>query len=485
MIASATSFCTKFLLRFREAEIRVKRALSGQGIWDSRHDNSHWAAVAKLSEDKLKGVLISGYSPGDPLPQHNYHFFSPGCLAEKVLDFGCGIGRNFPALLNVSKELVAFDIPEMISACRQVTDCEMVTLCDDWEVVRQQRFDVVVATLTFQHISDRKALESYLQELASICDFLYISSRCWIDGRAHYNTYRVIKDCELFTYIKGTLTEDEVLDRNYPDECHYEILLRTKNTKQHRDRNARIFDIHTMEYPPTSLRLDITLTQLFTPNYDHWAFKVLENKRVYCERHGYQFHYHRGLYDHALDRHPSWHRIPMILELFEDAGTDWVFWSDIDSLIMRPDIRLERLIAENADKSLIVPNQGAGLYLDNVVEECLCFGQFFLRNCEWSRNFLRRLWEFPTEFGYERYLVEQSWEQEAVNYFWKYNLLAFSDHAAVVPNRVFNSFYNTQYIEGDYIIHFAGEAARGEGKRESLIDEYLDILSRNDDQSLS
>ena len=64
------------------------------------------------------------------------------------------------------------------------------------------------------------------------------------------------------------------------------------------------------------------MTQLFTPNYDHWAYTVLDNKRDYCEKHGYTFHYRRGLYEDAQDRHPSWHRIPLLFELFEDPEVE-------------------------------------------------------------------------------------------------------------------------------------------------------------------
>ena len=73
----------------------------------------------------------------------------------------------------------------------------------------------------------------------------------------------------------------------------------------------------------------------------------------------------------------------------------------------------------------------------------------------------------------------ESWEQEAVNFIFRNNLLEFTRHAAVVPNRVFNSFYHTQYRAGDFLVHFAGEAARGEGRREALIDEHLGCATDN------
>lgn len=433
----------------------------------------YWGQVALLPEEDLKEALITGYNSGKQFSPHHYHMFKPGRKARSILDFGCAIGRNFSTLKPLCEQLVAYDIPEMIQACRRYGDCSEVELQDDWQAIRRSRFDVAVMTLVIQHIDDPDILRRYLTDLSDICDFLYVSSRCWIDGDGCPNVLRAIKDTGTFEYIKGTLSQEEALALSYPDETHLELLLRTRNRSRCDRFNEKLFDIERMEYKPNGTRLDITVAQLFTANYDHWAYKVLENKRAYCDRHGYRFSYRRGIYPHAADRHPSWHRIPLILALFEQQDVEWVFWSDIDSIIMRMDVRLEWLIGEHDDRDLIIPNQGAGLHLGEPVENCLCFGQFFLRNTEWSRQFLQELWEFPGKSGYKRFLVEESWEQEAVNYIYNNNLLAFDQHSLVVSNRRFNSFYHTQYLPGDFLIHFAGEAARGEGRREKLIDQFL------------
>lgn len=436
-------------------------------------NHAYWAAVSELPVFEIKEALITGYRSGAPFSSHVYHFFSRGARAHRTLDFGCGIGRNFPSLRQVSNEIVAYDLPGMINACRRYAHCEGITLCDDWSLLEGQRFDVGIATLVFQHIEDNATRLFFLRQLSKMCDFLYVSSRCWIDGPDHPNIAHAITDSGYFSYIKGTLSENEALEVGYPEERHLELLLRTTDTESKVDGNEKLFDLEDIEYTPSSERFNLTLTQLFTPNYDHWAPKVLANKRAYCDEHGYRFHYRRGLYEYALDRHPSWHRIPLILELFEAAETEWVFWSDIDSLIMRTDVPLDWILAKYPGWDLIVPNQGAGLHLGESIDNCLCFGQFFLRNCLWSRRFLRELWEFPLNPDFSKFLREESWEQEAVNHFHLTDHLEFSRHAAVVPNRLFNSFYHTQYREGDFLIHFAGDAARGEGRRESLIEEYL------------
>lgn len=435
-------------------------------------EHPHWAWAAQRPEADLKECLITGYHQGKPFSSHNYHFFQPHERAARLLDFGCGIGRNFPALRQHAEEVVAFDIPEMIEACRRHGPCGDVVLTSDWGSVREQRFDVVIATLVFQHIDDPGMLGFVLADLASMCRYLYVSGRCWIDGDSHRNTCRTILAEGAFRFVKGTVDEEQACALAYPDDTHLELLFESRQPATH-PVAADLFGLAPMHYPRVDTTSSITLTQLFTPNFDHWACKVLDNKKRYCQRHGYDFHYRRGLYPEHADRHPSWHRVPMLLALLDETDGEWIFWSDIDSLIMRQDVRLESLLVDTGDRDLVIPDQGAGLVHGELVDDCLCFGQFFLRNTAWSRQFLRALWRFPEQPAYRRYLVEESWEQEAVNHLYREDLLDFRRRAHVVDNRLFNSFFNTQYREGDFLIHFAGEDARGEGRREALIDEYL------------
>ncbi|MGA8261005.1 MAG: alkaline phosphatase family protein [Arenicellales bacterium] len=433
--------------------------------------HSYWQSAAGLGEDDLKEALLTDYKEGKPFSPQSYDFFEPGTSAGCLLDFGCGIGRNFQALRTVSDELVAFDLPEMVDACRRYASCDGVILQSDWSQVETRRFDVVVATLVFQHM-ERPLVLGVLRALARICDFLYVTTRVWADGKGHPNVLALIDESGKFEYVKGTHSKAEALSMEYPSEVHTDILLRNLDPSARRVGNERLFGIDRIRYRPNDVRCAITLAQFFTPNYDHWAYKVLDNKKRYCDAHGYRFHYRRGIYNHAANRHPSWHRIPLLLELLEDPDTEWVFWSDIDSLIILQHIRLEWIMGDYIDKDLIVPNQGPGYFLGEGVADCLCFGHFFIRNSDWSRRFLDLVWDFPNEFGYTRYLTDESWEQEAVNFIYRHDLADFSSRAAVVRNRLFNSFYHTQYRDGDFLVHFAGETARGVGKRERLIDEY-------------
>ena len=81
--------------------------------------------------------------------------------------------------------------------------------------------------------------------------------------------------------------------------------------------------------------MKIAVAQLHTENLDDWAYIAVENKQKYCRIHGYDLVSKRGLYETKFDlRHPSWHSIKLILEILETTNIDWVFWSDVDALVM-------------------------------------------------------------------------------------------------------------------------------------------------------
>ncbi len=214
--------------------------------------------------------------------------------------------------------------------------------------------------------------------------------------------------------------------------------------------------------------MKVAVAQLYTPNYDSWASTVIDNTKNYCDTHSYQF-FHKKI-PFPKDRHPAWYRIPFILDLFEEEDVDWVFWSDIDSLIMNHSIRIENFLKD--DKDLVIASQGEGGYCENWCEHVLNTGQFFIKNTEWSRELLKLWWEWPE--NNPKYLWDVWWDNDAMNVFWKDNILDFDSKVEVeYSTRKFNSFYS-DYIEGDFICHFTGNLSSE--VREDLISEYIQKL---------
>ena len=227
--------------------------------------------------------------------------------------------------------------------------------------------------------------------------------------------------------------------------------------------------------------MKIAIAELYTNNLGDWVRLATKNKCDYATKHGYEFF--SEVIDFPKERHPSWYCIPHILNVFKQCKeSDWVFWSDIDSLIMKTDIELSSFISEEYD--FIVPNQGEGAILGKVHDECLNLGQFFIKKSSWSIELLNKvwLWSEGTNFKWDVY-----WENCVFNHFWKNNCHNFAERAKVVPCRLFGSFHDmgdwnldSQYRFGDFLIPFAGKTME---QRDVLIPEYYKRIDDKTDES--
>lgn len=417
-----------------------------------------WSRIAALPEADLKEAILTGFKQGKPFAPHDFHLIELPEKIGNILDFGCGIGRNFTALRDKCHRLFAYDIPEMLTACKRYSNCHGVEPLWTWGELLQNRYDLAVAILVLQHFDNEQMIEYKLQRLSRQATYLYVGSRSWCDTNNRCNLFNLIEATGSWQLLQSSRDVEELRSLQYPDEQHFDAVFKTTDAEQLQWSSTRssIVLASDVEYEPTDWRANITMAQLFTPNYESFAWDVLQNKRSYAERHGYRFAYRCEPYEHAKNRHPSWHRIPMIQELFRDKTVGWVFWTDIDAVIMRPSIRLESHLVKYMNYDLVVVNQGLGEMLGKSIPDCICFGHFFIRNTHWSKEFLQLVWDFPSTSGYPDYLTEPCWEQEAVNALIHDNALDCRDHVAIVANRQFNSFEHKDYRPGDFMVHFAG-----------------------------
>ena len=254
--------------------------------------------------------------------------------------------------------------------------------------------------------------------------------------------------------------------------------------------------------------MKIAIAQLYTKNLDDWAYIAVENKKRYARLNNYDLVSKRGLYKTKPKRHPSWHSLSLILEILETSNIDWVFWSDVDALIMDYTVKLESFMKPNCD--IIIPSQGQGEYCGIKTNNCLCCGHYFIKNTRWSKDFLRHLWKWP-EGEFDKYKNHGYWEQCGMNYMFNENEMDFDKHVHIEKqNRSFNSFYfmddykhesmefkewgesffrtkeskkelenglGTAYNEGDFIIHFAGKHCAP--YRKHLMKQYSEKVKWN------
>jgi SAM-dependent methyltransferase len=139
-------------------------------------NDDDWAAAAsRETDDELRERILTGYRDGKPFTPYVPTLALPATL-DTVLDFGCGLGRNFPYLKTIARRVVGFDLPSMIARCRTIAPVPADALVDDWDSMRATRVDLVFASLVIQHIDTRQAA-GYLADFARMAPVVYLLTR--------------------------------------------------------------------------------------------------------------------------------------------------------------------------------------------------------------------------------------------------------------------------------------------------------------------
>lgn len=198
-----------------------------------------WLAIAEYAEEELRERILTGYKSGKPFTPYVPTIDLPP--VESVLDFGCGLGRNFPFLKSVARSVDGFDLPPMVERCRQQAIEDVGSLISDWSVVKTRRYDLVFASLVLQHIETELCRE-LLGDFAAMAPHLYLLTRARSDfeapvlelvseeGLNDALTCRIV-DHDPATHQLRVIGETSFeVARRSPDDVHYEILLRSRLT---------------------------------------------------------------------------------------------------------------------------------------------------------------------------------------------------------------------------------------------------------------
>jgi 2-polyprenyl-3-methyl-5-hydroxy-6-metoxy-1,4-benzoquinol methylase len=138
---------------------------------------------------------------------------------QYALDFGCGVGRNSVALAKSYVNVIGFDLPNMIDLVPQENKADNIIYTSNWNKIKTIPFDMVLASLVFQHIHDDE-LNKYLSELNT--NKLVLHSRTWMDdtGTKVLTIVEQYFNIESIAYTK---------DPNGNESDHFLALLRSKN----------------------------------------------------------------------------------------------------------------------------------------------------------------------------------------------------------------------------------------------------------------
>jgi SAM-dependent methyltransferase len=200
-----------------------------------------WMTVATSADDEIRERILTGYKDGKPFTPYVPTLALPSDI-NTVLDFGCGLGRNFPYLKGVARSVAGFDLPPMIERCRRSAADGVDLLAADWDQLKVLRVDLIFASLVLQHI-EPAPVRLFLQDFSRMTPCVYLLTRNTTDFGE--NLFDIVAETELF--VPGECVEVEhdpathqlqVMGRSSFDEArrgggdrHFEVLLRSARPK--------------------------------------------------------------------------------------------------------------------------------------------------------------------------------------------------------------------------------------------------------------
>lgn len=261
-------------------------------------------------------------------------------------------------------------------------------------------------------------------------------------------------------------------------------------TKEQQKKSLRK---EVQKHPKATETQSVDLTKIVSKN---WLNLSIDNHKKYCDLHGYKYYFHE-LHDMPIDRNVAWYKIKAIKNAMSDSSIDWIFYCDLDTLVMNELTKLEDIIhmGELLGKDLILPEQKA--FSSRTIHSKRLrtvpiganAGQFFIKNCHWSNIWLEKFWNFPHEYiEHSNLLTSKYHDNDALNIMFSSNICQTKFNSVLAPARTFNSYFKPYsrtakqnkniafernekfYNDGDFKIHFAGYNF---SQRQFLFEQYL------------
>lgn len=196
----------------------------------------YWKNFIKTSDLDVLAKDLNFY--WDPIKKKysSYHEIEPNIIdvlkketdisSLKVLDYGCGLGRNLDYLKSNFKSILGYDLQEMIEKGKVLDLSTPVTF--DWDQVQSFSPDLVFDCTVFQHL-DASLLVEKLIDISKTASYLYSHTRVYNDTTRDFanktkgvNLFCLIYSLGVFKPIISTIDFNDAINKQ--DETHYSIL---------------------------------------------------------------------------------------------------------------------------------------------------------------------------------------------------------------------------------------------------------------------
>lgn len=152
---------------------------------------------------------------------------------NKVLDFGCGMGRNVNYLKGICNNVFGFDTEIMISNLQKTQNYQYNYVNYNFEELGNYApFDFVYECTVFQHMPPQEVLFRLMQ-MQYLTKYIYMTTRCYNDmfrdftnQKRGVNILKLIDSLNIWEIIDCSV--DKNLASSLMDETHYSMLLKLK-----------------------------------------------------------------------------------------------------------------------------------------------------------------------------------------------------------------------------------------------------------------
>ena len=186
----------------------------------------------------------------------------------------------------------------------------------------------------------------------------------------------------------------------------------------------------------------MTILTYHDDNYKKIADLVLPYLEKYCKKHNYKLVKRSENYLNE-NRPKSWAKIKAIQEEFSKTN-DWIFWIDIDAIIINDQIKIEDIVDEKFD--IIFSTDGYYAKPWNYWPSCACF---FIRKTDKTVELLNKIWNQPEEV-----INHCWWEQMGLLKAINENPHLRSCYKVIDYKKIFSQ--EEHWKQNDFIMHLGG-----------------------------
>ncbi len=167
------------------------------------------------------------------------------------------------------------------------------------------------------------------------------------------------------------------------------------------------------------LKQSVCVLTAYDSNLRSLAALTVPRMRAFAAAHGCEA---RALQKDEWQRTRGWIKVEAIRAVLEE-NFDFVFWIDVDALVLRRDVDIRTAAVDGADLHMVWHGPDTSLLQGVYFEPQFNNGVMLIRSTDWSRDFFKRLWDVG-QLGH-------TWADQATTF----HLLGYDNLLGLGPER--------------------------------------------------